>query len=427
MPLTQIKPQNASFNSRLNVLNARRSPKTAKESAVPYKPIKSIYTKTISQLNILLGNCLKSIQIEASNLKLITDKENYLPQNLLKKADDGILLAEHIIKIIIFKDASGKGSTTLNEKELIKTQRFTNLLIRQIHSSRIIGNRFTKRMRAFKKKSKSLSKIIAKRSKLNKSTKPPHKITYLSLNRIATFRFSHPTIAPQLKGSITLKQLQFDLLKNGWKRGCPPLNVYKMPDGIITSHDNRRLKVLKRIFKDKTENSISILFTQKIPVIIHSLTEEKRSSNIENLKRTLKRSIQRERRQKTPILHHIQGIRQQLLKLQEKHLLTLAKDIVVKSNTVFHLILLRIYVDAGKRKGILYANVDAKSKIIYGYNETIERSYPSATIEAPKIPPYPIMIMQENFLQFYAPKIPPSLTRIILGNIFQSSQKGLPL
>lgn len=66
------------------------------------------------------------------------------------------------------------------------------------------------------------------------------------INDIAKIRFSQITISPYLSSGQSLETLEEDILAGNWQNNNP-LTVIRMPDGNLTSLDNRRLYVLKKV------------------------------------------------------------------------------------------------------------------------------------------------------------------------------------
>lgn len=179
----------------------------------------------------------------------------------------------------------------------------------------------------------------------------------LKIQEVAKARFSHSTVAGSTAHgeSVSLEALQKSITERGWSPQAPPLRVYRMPDGLLTSYDNRRLMVIKRIVAANAESPL------QIPVVLFHYDKKHHEGDVQTQRIGLLKSIRFENDNKYNAIQPVEQFRKLLLE---------GGDAPFVPNTNLHYLFLRIYQDAGKNEALDRCTFeDLKGhKVIYGYH-----------------------------------------------------------
>ncbi|MFT4552489.1 MAG: hypothetical protein ACI9S8_001114 [Chlamydiales bacterium] len=223
----------------------------------------------------------------------------------------------------------------------------------------------TTSFREFTKNLKTKAKAIKTSASTTSTRKAAHvaiDIQEYALDFFKNVNFSHATIAGSLTGGeLTLKDLETSLRDKGWDSSKGHLSLYTMPDGSITSYDNRRLHVLKQI-----ANSGNPPMGMTVPATISHFGEiHGKKKDIEHHKRDLTMDIGREASAEIATDPQVTAYREYLL--GNEHELPFEPSVQLESEGQY--LQLRIYRDAGKPEALTRAHVVKAGDfgVVYGY------------------------------------------------------------
>ncbi|MCH1430484.1 MAG: hypothetical protein L7U87_06970 [Chlamydiales bacterium] len=145
------------------------------------------------------------------------------------------------------------------------------------------NSRLLKKLPASLKKLTKKVRVLKSKARSIDTSEKPHKDTtiLLPLESFSGVHYTQSTVASNLSTTevaggpkTTLADLEKSIRKKGWDKSKAALKLCRMPDGSLTSYDNRRLYVIKRILVDEDRSLASRI---QVPVIIHSYSESYQS------------------------------------------------------------------------------------------------------------------------------------------------------
>lgn len=144
--------------------------------------------------------------------------------------------------------------------------------------------RLFRKLPAFIKKLNKRVRVLGSKPKSERAAEnnQTEETTFLSLGSFDAVRYTQSTVSSSLsttevagEARTTLVSLENSIREKGWDRSKAALKLCRMPDGNLTSYDNKRLYVIKKILGDEDRSLASRI---QVPVIIHGYSESYKSS-----------------------------------------------------------------------------------------------------------------------------------------------------
>lgn len=226
-------------------------------------------------------------------------------------------------------------------------------------------------IKTLKRKRKQVRKK-AYHSRIPRVKAQDNKIQEVALSKFKEVHFSHATIADKLSGgNITLDKLETSLRSKGWDRGKGHIRLFSMPDNSLTSYDNRRLYVLKKIAHSENPPEMTV------PSTIRNYSDRHGKLNdIDHHISELRKDIFKESTNNIKADTQVTDYRNYLL--GDKNSLPFQPTIL--PNSEGHYLLLRVYRDAGKHGALEKGHKGSVDdfNIVYGYKDVyIRKDRPS--------------------------------------------------